>query len=339
MRAIGFERFGGPEVLRPIEAPDPEPGPGEALVRVLATSVNRLDILVRSGAFGAAVPLPHVPGADVVGVVERVGPGVVDFSPGDLVVSNTIYGCGACRYCARGDEVLCPRHKVLGVSVWGSYGELVKLPARALIKPPKGFGVEELAAMPLAYGTTWRALRTLGRVGPGSTVFIWAATGGVGTFAVQLAKALGAYVIAQTRSEEKGRRLKSLGADAVVYGHDVATQVASIAEEGVDLVLDTTGAYLQTSISMTKPGGVVIVMGYLVNPEAKFDVRTLYRRGRAILGAQTSNRWELAEALEFAARRGIRPVVQEVMPIEEAAKAHSLVESGKVFGKLVLRHE
>ncbi|MGC9119633.1 MAG: zinc-binding dehydrogenase [Thermoproteus sp.] len=339
MRAVGFEKFGGPEVLKTIEAPDPRPGPGEAVVRVLATSVNRLDLLVRSGAFGAAIPLPHIPGADVVGVVEEVGPGVVDVSRGDLVVSNTIYGCGSCRYCARGDEVLCTRHKVVGVSTWGSYGELIKLPARALVRPPKGLKIEDLAAMPLAYGTAWRALRTVGRVGPGSIVFIWAAAGGFGTFAVQLAKALGAFVIAQTRSEEKGRMLKALGADAVVYGHDVAQRVAALVEDGVDVVVDTTGAYLQISINMARPGGLVVVMGYLVGPEARFDVRTLYRRGKAVVGVQTSNRWELAEALEFAARRGIRPIVQEILPVEEAAKAHALLESGKVFGKIVLRHE
>ncbi len=137
-----------PEVLEVMELPEPELRPNDVLLRPSFTSINRLDVLVREGVHEIKFPMPHIPGADIVGKVERVGPNVKEFAEGEVVVANTVYGCGSCVHCKSGREVFCNSWKCIGLQVNGSYGELVRVPASALIRPPKFYSWEELGTMP-----------------------------------------------------------------------------------------------------------------------------------------------------------------------------------------------
>jgi alcohol dehydrogenase len=184
LKAYLLRSYGDPGVLRIENMDPPKPWRGEVVVRILETSVNRADILIRSGHPEYRVRLPHILGGDVYGVVEALDEGVEDFEVGDRVLANFIYGCGSCSYCSIGLENLCRSRYIIGHNRWGSYAEYISLPARALIRAdglPESIG---LGSLPLALVTAWRSLVTLSRIRPGSRVFIWGASGGVGTYEV-----------------------------------------------------------------------------------------------------------------------------------------------------------
>lgn len=340
MRAYVLRSFGGPEVLKLEEIEDPKPGKGEVIVRIASTSINRSDLLVRSGHPEYKVKLPHIPGGDVFGYVDAVGEGVEGFEIGDPVVANFIYGCGRCYYCSVGLENLCRGKKIIGQTRWGSYAEYISLPVRSLVKVQGFPNPEELGAAPLALVTAWRSLVTLLRIRAGQRIFIWAASGGVGTYAVQIARAFGASVIAAVGSDEKGRMVRSIGADHLVNyrEEDVVSRVMEITGgEGVDAVLNSVGGdTVPVSIDMLKPGGVMAIIGVMAGSEAKIALRRAYLKGITITGTPGGNKWELMEALEMVRRGYIKPVIGKRYSFEEIPKAHRDVESREVFGKALI---
>lgn len=340
VRAVGFEVHGGPEVLKTMELPNPKPGPGEAVIRVLATSLNRIDTIVRRGYPGIPSPLPHVPGADVAGVIEGFGPGTNpgDFRVGDLVLVNNVWGCGECEFCRAGLEDHCVSWVMPGLHVWGGYGELVKAPISALVHAPKQFTVNELAALPLAYGVSWKALRAAGVAG-GDWVLIIGGSGGVGTALVVLAKALGARVIAVSN---RGDVLKRLGADvAVGYDRDeILRVVRERAGHGVAAAIDAIGGTLPVAIDAVRPGGVVVTFGVL-SPTATIavDIRRFYLRHARLIGIHNSSRADLINLLNFMAHKGIRPFIAGVYDIRDAPRLHALMEGRGIVGKAVMVHD
>ncbi|MEM1611309.1 MAG: zinc-binding dehydrogenase [Sulfolobales archaeon] len=340
MRAYLLRSFGGPEVLRIEEIEGQKPGWGEALVRIVSTSVNRADILIRSGHPEYRVRLPHILGGDVYGFIEDLGEGVDGFERGDSVVANFIYGCGRCYYCSLGLENMCRSRYIIGHNRWGSYSEYIVLPARALIKVNGFQKPEELGAVPLALVTAWRSLVTLSRIKPGQRVFIWAASGGVGTYAIQIAKLFGAEVIAAVGDNEKGRKLLSIGADHLVYyrEEDSVSRVVEITGgEGVDIVLNSVGGdTVQKSIDMLRPGGTLVIIGVIAGSEARVMLRRAYLKGIVITGTAGGNRWELREALEMVRRSRIKPIIYKEYGFEEIPEAHRELEEGRVIGKLLI---
>jgi len=340
MKAYLLRSFGGPEVLRIEDIEALKPGRGEVLVRVISTSVNRADILIRSGHPEYRVRLPHILGGDVYGEVEALGEGVEGFEVGDRVVANFIYGCGRCSYCSMGLENMCRGRYVVGHNRWGSYSEYIVLPARALIRVDGFQRPEELGAVPLALVTAWRSLVTLSRVAPGKRVFIWAASGGVGTYAIQIARLFGSEVIAAAGDQEKGRKLLSLGADHIVYyrEEDAASRVLEITGgEGVDIVLNTVGGdTVQKSIDMLRPGGILVVNGVIAGSEARIALRRAYLKSIIITGTPGGNKWELEEALKMVRRGLIRPIIHRSYAFEEVPEAHRELEAGGVVGKLLI---
>lgn len=340
LRAYVLRSFGGPEVLRIEEIGDPKPGKGEVLVKVLSTSINRMDLLVRSGHPEYRVRLPHIIGGDVFGYIEALGEGVEGFEIGDPVIANFIYGCGRCYYCSIGLENFCRERRILGLNRWGSYAEYIALPARSLVKV-RGFSKpEELGAIPQALVTAWRSLATLLKVRAGQRVFIWGASGGVGTYAIQIARLFGARVIAAVGSEEKGKAVRSIGADHVVNyrEEDVVSRVMEITEgEGVDAVLNSIGGdSVLASIDMLKPGGGVVLIGVMAGSEVKLAIRKAYLKGIMITGTPGGNRWELIEALEMVKKGYIRPVISKVYSFEEIPEAHRDLEAGSLIGKSLI---
>ncbi|MGC9180533.1 MAG: zinc-binding dehydrogenase [Vulcanisaeta sp.] len=340
MRVVGFEKHGEPSVLKVMELPDPRPGPGEVVIKVLATSLNRIDIIIRRGYPGIPVKLPHVPGADIIGYIESAGPNtdLGEFRVGDLVLVSNVWGCGSCRFCRAGLEDHCPSWTMPGFHVWGGYGELVRVPVRALVGAPREMSINKLAVLPLAYSVSWKALR-VANVGLGDWVLILGGSGGIGTALTILTKALGARVIAVTSRPDI---LKSLGADVVVsYDREELMKVISERTEyGVDAAIDAIGDTLPMALDVVRPGGTVITFGVLgKSSTVQVDIRRFYLRHIRLMGIHNAAKSYLREVIEFMVGRGLGPFISRVTNIKEAPILHELMESRGVVGKVVMLHE
>ncbi|WP_030711873.1 NADP-dependent oxidoreductase [Streptomyces sp. NRRL F-2580] len=306
MRAIGQDEFGGPEVLGVVEVERPVPGPAEVLVRVHAAGVNPTDSWHRAtgGLAGAVIRL----GWDVSGVVEEVGLGVTTLAPGDEVFGM-------------------PRHPLPA----GTYAEYVTSPARHLVRKPADLTHEQAAALPLAGLTAWQALVDTADVRPGQRVLIHAAAGGVGHLAVQIAKARGAHVIGTARAA-KHEFLRSLGADELV---DYTEADFETAVEPVDVVVDTIGgAYGPRSLRALRPGGILVA---LASPEEARLADTARPLGlRAAFMAVEADQAGMREIAALAEAGLLRPALDTVLPLADAAKAHELADGRRTTGKIVL---
>jgi NADPH:quinone reductase-like Zn-dependent oxidoreductase len=339
MRAIRIYEHGGLEVLKYEEdVPVPELEAGEVLLKVKACALNYLDIWVRRGIPG--VPLPHIPGSDVAGVIEELSPGVEGFQPGERVVINPGVSCGQCDYCRRGEDSLCETYHIIGEHVDGGYAEFVKVPVRNLMRIPEGFSFEEAAAAPLVFLTAWRALITRAQLRPGETVLILGASGGVGTACVQIAKLAGAQVIAVAGSDEKLQKLKELGADVLINHtqQDFSKEVWQLTgKRGVDLVVDSIGeATWERSLRVLAKDGRLVTYGATSGPKPLTDVRLVFWRQLRLIGTTMGNHREFTEVMRLVWERKLKPIVDQVFPLKEAAQAQQLLESRQHFGKLVL---
>ncbi|ESQ22341.1 MAG: NADPH:quinone reductase and related Zn-dependent oxidoreductase [uncultured Acidilobus sp. MG] len=339
LRAVVFDAHGGPEVLHEAELPDPRPGPDDVIVRVRYTSLNRIDTLVRRGYPGIKVRLPHVLGSDVFGVVEEVGNNVTHLREGQEVILSPVHGCGHCEYCLSGRENMCRLWSMLGFHEDGSYAELVRAPARVAL--PASGSPEELGALPLSLLTAYRALVSLGNVSRGMDVLIWGATGGLGTMAVQIAKAYGARVIATTRSREKEWVLKQAGADLIVNTseEDAVSRVMEFTDgRGVDLVIDyVVGTTLDRSLEALAVGGTIVVLGYLGGAVKELNWNRFYLKHARVVGTHTGSPWEMARALRLYEGDLVRPIITRRLGLSQAAEAHRLMEEGLTVGKVSMR--
>jgi len=340
MKAGRVRAFGGPGAVEILDVPTPQPAPGEVLVRLRAAGLNRADILVREGRFAEA-PVPITLGVEGAGEVAAVGDGVTGFAPGDRVVLNPMVVCDECAACASGRDSECPRLRVVGEHFDGTYAEYIALPVRNVIAAPEGLGFDELAASIVAYMTAWHMLKTRGGLRAGETVLVVGAGSGVASAAVQVAKALGATVIATTSTERKEQQVRALGADEVVNYraepdfHEAVRK--STGGRGVDLVHETVGrATIQKSILSARHGGRLVGMGSHTGSSAELDLWSIYRREITLIGCHTSNRGEIAEFLPLLADGSLRPVVDSVFPFAAAADAQVRLDAPDRFGKVVL---
>jgi NADPH:quinone reductase-like Zn-dependent oxidoreductase len=339
MKAVRFHHHGGPEVLRLEEVPDPVPGPGEALVRVRACALNHLDLWERRGLERVRIPLPHIPGSDVAGEVADAPSGTVPI--GQRVLLQPGLSCGRCAACLAGRDNRCPRYDVLGFLSDGGYAEFVKVPVENLVPIPDQVGDLEAAAFPLTFLTAWHMLVTRARLVAGETVLVLAAGSGVGQAAVQLARLLGARVIATVGRPEKVARARELGADEVLNHatQDLVEQVRRLTDRrGVDVVVEHVGqATWETSVRCLAPGGRLVTCGATTGARVGIDLRVLFARQLAVIGSYMGTKGELLHVatLLFAGR--LRPVIDGVFELGEAAAAHRRLESREHFGKVVLR--
>src|SRR5919202_1194964 len=271
LKAVRIHEDGGPEVLRYEDAPDPEAGPGEVLIRLRAASLNHLDVWVRKGL--PSVPKPRILGADGAGVVEAIGDGVSGFARGDRVVINPGLEHDG-------------RISVVGEHFDGTHAELIALPASAVYALPDDLGFEEAAAFPLVFETAYRMLVTKARLEAGEWVLVWGVSGGVATAALAIAKALGARVIATSRSEAKMARAVVPGAEATVPTADAAARVKEITEgRGVDVVVEHVGeATWATSLAVAAPAGRVVVCGATSGPNPPASLHRIWWKQLTIYG-------------------------------------------------------
>ncbi|ASR03945.1 NADP-dependent oxidoreductase [Gordonia rubripertincta] len=310
MRAITYSRFGGPDVLEITDLPTPKVGPDSVLVRVRASSVNPVDWKIRQGHLAEVLDtvFPVVPGWDVAGVVEQVGLDTPEFRVGDEVF-------GYVRKDLVGGEV-----------AGGTFADLVSAPVRTLAHKPAAWSFEEAAAVPLAGLTAYQTIRRAG-VTSGHTVLVHAAAGGVGSFAVQIARSLGARVIG-TASESNHDYLRGLGAEPTTYGDGLADRVRELAPYGVDVVLDYVGGDAIDSVpDVLRAGGTVASI---------IDARARDEFGGEYVWVRPDSA-DLAELARLGDAGDLEPEIAQVFDLPDASAAHERSQSGHVRGKIVVR--
>ncbi|MGH2426633.1 MAG: zinc-binding dehydrogenase [bacterium] len=341
MKAVVYTQHGGPEVLRLQEMPSPAVGPNDVLVRVRAVALNHLDIWIRQGLPRLNVTFPHIPGADVAGIVEEVGSAVSTVRPGQEVVIAPGISCGVCSYCVSGEDNLCRSYSILGEHRHGGFAEFVSVPEANVLPKPLHLTFEEAAAIPLVFLTAWNMLVTNGRIRFGDEVLIWGAGSGVGSAGIQIAKLFNARVIAVAGAPWKLEKAKSLGADEGIdyREQDVPEEIKRLTgRRGMDIVFDHVGAATwQTSLKVLGRGGRLVTCGATSGPEATTDIRYIYSRKLSIHGTWMGTKRELYEVMRLVEAKKLRPVVHQVFPLERAAEAQTMMERSEHFGKMVLR--
>ena len=341
MKATIFKQHGGPEVLEYTDVPAPHIRANEVLLEVKACALNHLDIFVRRGMPGIEIPLPHILGNDIAGVVREVGELVTWVQPGDEVMVHPGVSCGHCAACLSGQDNLCREYDMVGYRRNGGYAELVAVPGVNILPKPSVLSWEEAAALPLVTVTAWHMLVTRAAVQPGEDVLVHAAGSGVGSIAIQIAKLRGARVITTASSDEKLAKARELGADDTINytRDDWPKEVRRLTDrKGVDVVVEHTGAETWPgSIAALKNNGRLVTCGATSGFDARTDLRQVFFRHLTLLGSFMGSKAELLEAMKFVAAGKIRAVVDRVLPLSEARQAHELMESRAQFGKLVLR--
>jgi NADPH:quinone reductase-like Zn-dependent oxidoreductase len=342
MRAVVIHQHGGPEVLKlEVAWPKPIPGRTEILVKVEACGLNYLDIFVRNGMPGEAVPLPMITGGDVAGTVVAHGENVTSPALGTRVVLDPNWGCGVCEYCRDGLQQRCLCGHMLGERDNGGLAEFVKCPAKQAIPIPSDYSFEEAACLPIAFGTAYRMVITRGRVRPDDVVVVLAAGGGVALAALQMAKLVGARVVATASSDEKLERARKFGADYLINHSNVGNWDESIRtitrKRGADVVIETVGAVTwEKSIRCLGKGGRLITCGATSGPLATTDIRYIFRREHNILGSDGWTHNELRRVTSLAFQHKLQPVIHTVLPLEKIAEAEQLLEDRAVFGKVIV---
>lgn len=341
MKAVLFHEHGGVEKLRYEEVPDPVPAGDEVLVRVRACALNHLDLWTRNGIPSRPVPLPHIVGSDVSGEISQTGSLATHLRPGQRVLVSPGLSCGRCQACLSGQDNLCPGYDVLGARSNGGYAELVKVPAANIVPIPESISHEQAAAFPLVYLTAWHMLVSRAKIRPGETVLVLAAGSGVGSAAVEIAKLWGARVIATAGSDEKLRRARELGADETIhhYRQDIAGEVRRMTEKrGADVVIEHVGkATWEQSLRSLSYNGRLVTCGATTGPEASVDLRVLFAKHLSLLGSYMGTKGELLEAFQLFRQGRLKPAVDRVFPLREAAEAQRRMEESKHFGKIVLQ--
>lgn len=341
MKAIVLREFGEPEILRYEEVATPTPAPDEVLLQVHAVSVNRtLDLKVRQGNYDADVTLPLVLGVDPSGVVAEAGERVAGLEKGDRVGVISMLRCGTCRYCLSGDDGDCRETRHIGVHRWGGYAEYVSVPAANAHLLPEQLPFPEATVImrhvPAAFNLIEKA-----ELQADEWVLVMGAAGALGSCLVQVAKLLGAHVIAGAGSDERVEAARSYGAE---YGvnyrrQDLAAEVSRMTDgRGVGVVFENIadptlwpGAFKSLGFH-----GRLVTAGAHGGGTVALDVNQLYRRRQKIIGAAGGSLGHVARTLEAARTGSLRGFVHRVMPLREAAAAHRLLEESSPLGKIIL---
>jgi len=343
LRAVYITEHGGVGTLTLGEVPDPVVGPNDVLIKVKACAVNRLDLYTRAGVRGTKLSLdePHVLGGDASGDVVEVGGEVTHIKTGDRVVVNPRLTCGQCVSCSRGEDELCISPGMLGTTHDGSYAEYVTVPAINAVRLPNSLSYEEASSLPTVFLPCWSILLRKAALKPWETALILSASAGVGTAAIQVAKAvIGATVIATTSSSDKERKAHDLGADEVVdyTRYDLAEQVKELTNgHGVDVVLDHVGAkFWPAAIKSLALGGRYGICGVTTGYKAELHMGQMFLKHQTVFGAFMGRHGDLCEIVELTGRGVIHGVIHETFPLSEASRAHQVMEDRGFFGKLVL---
>jgi NADPH:quinone reductase-like Zn-dependent oxidoreductase len=338
MKAIRLHEFGGPEVLRYEDIPDPKPRKDQVLVRIRACSLNHLDIWVRKGLPG--VKLPHILGSDTAGEIVEIGEYVTGFKAGQRVLLAPMIFCNHCVKCAAGLQNQCREFAVLGNAVDGGNCELIAIPAVNVIPIPESLDFNQAASVPLVFLTAWHMLVRRAVIRQGQTVLVLGGGSGVGIAAIQIAKLFHARVITTAGDETKLDKARGLGADFGInhYKQKISEEVRKItAKEGVDIVFEHVGtATWEESMKSLKHGGTIVTCGATTGFDAKFDLRFLFARQLSFLGSYMGTMGDLYDVLGHVFAGRLKPVVDKVFPLKDTRAAHEYMETSQMFGKIVI---
>lgn len=345
MKAVLFRQHGGPEHFELAEIPKPAVAPHEVLVRVRACALNHLDIWVRQGLPGIPVQMPHICGSDIAGEIAEIGDAAryvrKDLNIGQRVVISPGISCGLCESCARGEDSNCAQFDIMGLRRQGGYAEFAQAPARDILPVSDKLSFEEWAAIPLVFLTAWHMLITRGGLRAGETVLVHAAGSGIGSAAIQIAKLAGATVITTAGSDEKLARGRQLGADhSIHYGQeDFPGRVRDLTGgRGVDLIFEHIGPEnWDKNLACLARGGRMVFCGATSGATVKLNLRAVFARQHSLIGCYMGGRHELSEVIRLVELGKLKPVMDKVFPLEQAAAAHQRMLDRKNFGKIVLK--
>jgi NADPH:quinone reductase-like Zn-dependent oxidoreductase len=342
LKAVQIHRHGGVEQLCYEECADPElKSPSETIIKLKAAALNQIDIRTRRGLSESEFSFPHILGSDGAGIVVSVGKEARNVNAGDAICLFPAAGCGRCEFCVTDRETSCSQLRVLGERDNGTYAEYVRAPARNCFPIPAGLSFEEAAAFPLVFVTAWRMLYTNARLRPGEWILIRGIGGGVATAALRLALNLGAHVIVTSRSDEKLSMAQALGAK-----HGINSSKSDFAEEvrhltgkrGVDVVVDCVGGESWAmSLAALARGGRLVTCGASAGSEPKTNLQRIFWNHLKVFGSTLGSRQEFHQVLKFIEVARAKPVLDEIFPLRDTAKAQQRLEAGEQFGKIVLR--
>lgn len=341
MRGAVLYAHGDSDVIRTVDdLPVPEPGQGEVRLRMHAAALNRLDIWVRNGWPGLKLQMPHVTGSDGAGVVDAVGAGVTGYHDGDRVCIDPSVVPPDSPALMTGLENQS-RIAIMGEHTTGLAAEYRVVPARNLLKMPEDVSFEGAAAAGLVYVTAWHSLITRGGLRPGETVLIVGAGGGVNTASIQIARLAGAKTIVVGSSANKCQKAEELGADVTINREATpqwSREVYKLTNKvGVDVVVDNVGAATMfDSIRSVRIGGRILVVGNTSGPTFELDLRYIFSKHISIIGSTMGPHQDYVRVMDLIFNGALKPVVGEVLPLEEAARGHQILEEGSTFGKVVL---
>ena len=322
------------------DTPEPRIKANQILLRVRASALNHLDLWVRAGIPGMKFDMPHVLGSDIAGEVVDVGELCERVERGWRVLLSPGLSCRQCAQCIAGNDNLCRRYTMFGYRADGGNAEFLAAPEYSAIRIPDSMSFEEAAAVPLVFVTAWHMLMARASLQPGEDVLVLAASSGVGSAAIQIAKLFHCRVIATAGGEAKLAKARELGADHVIdhYRQDIAAEVRKItAKRGVDVVVEHVGAATwQKSLESLAPAGRVVTCGATTGYDTKLDLRFLFSRQLSVLGSFMGTMGELHRVLQFVFRGQLKPVIDRVYPLAEIRAAHARLEGKEQFGKVVV---
>jgi len=346
MKAIYFEEHGTLDSLNYGDVPDPIAGPGEVVLRIEAAALNFNDLWALEGLPRVSLPLPHISGTDAAGVVVELGPDVDRYSVGDEVITYGVNSCRRCPACLRGEEVFCRKMRIWGFQTGpfdGAYAQYAKLQVQQLTPKPTHLSWTEAAATTTSLLSVWRMLVTRAQVTAGDSVLVWGASGGTGSFALQLCRVLGARAIAVTSSEPKVQFCRKMGAEEVIRGdqEDVHQRVRELTDgRGVDVVFDHVGETVwPISIECLAWGGKLVICGATEGFTPQIDLRYLWNKQLSFLGSHIGTHREWMDCLRLVEQRKIQPPVTETYPLVDVPKAMGRMQDRQLMGKIAIRME
>lgn len=339
MKAARIHQFGGFDVFQYEDTETPTAGPGEVLVKVLASGINRFDHYIREGSVTPELAFPHILGADAAGEVAELGEGVTGFTVGERVVPMPGFPTNEADY-GNFPAATSPSFTLPGLGIPGTYAQYITVPARFVLKDETGLSPEEVATLPMGLATGVRAVKVVGGVKEGDYVLVQAGASSSGSMQIQIAKALGAKVATTIRQEEKRARVEGLGADLIINAttEDVVARVQEWSGgSGADVVIDNVGGeVLQQSIDAARPLGVIVAYGFTAGTESTINIQNFFFMQKELRGTMAADLQDLEWGLEQVRQGRIKPVLDSTHPLEDAGKAHRLLAENRVTGTVVL---
>ena len=340
MKALYFEKHGELDVVEYGDVPDPEPGPGEVLIRVHACALNFLDIWVRRGWPGLSLEMPHWCGADVAGEIAALGENVSGWQVGQRVVVDPGVNLVEDEFTRNGEDSVSPDYHVLGEHRRGGAAEYLAISSGNLAAIPDHIDYPEAAAPLLVGLTAWRMLLRRAGLRAGESVLVVGAGGGVNSIAIQIARLAGATVYVVASNSEKAERARQLGADVVLDRSQVdwSKEIFKLtSRRGVDVVVDNVGqATISRSMQAVARGGRIVIVGNTSGPMAEIDIRYIFGKQISIFGSTMGSHQDFHDLLDLLWSGRVKPVIHGVMPLSEGCDAYKMMEGGKHFGKIVL---